>query len=151
MTNRRDFIRTAALAGIVTSLSPRMLSAHEAAQPFEPAHKRALRIAHITDVHMLDQPNANTCFTRVIREINAMGDKPDFIINTGDSVMDENKQTREAVEARWQAWTGIMDRENKLPYTARSVITMLGTAPMPHWMPSIKKTNVMASNGLWTC
>ena len=115
MTNRRDFIRTAALAGVVTSLSPRMLLAHEAAQPFEPARKHALRIAHITDVHMLDQPNANTCFTRVIREINALGDKPDFIINTGDSVMDENKQTRETVEARWQAWTNVMSRENKLP------------------------------------
>jgi len=122
MTNRRDFIRTAALAGVVTSLSPRMLLAHEAAQPFEPARKRALRIAHITDVHMLDQPNANTCFTRVIREINALGDKPDFIINTGDSVMDENKQTRETVEARWQAWTNVMSRENKLPFRAQACV-----------------------------
>lgn len=115
MSNRRDFIRKAALAGLVTGISPNLVSARQADRPFQPAKKRALRIAHITDVHMLDQPNANACFARVIKEINTLGDKPDLIINTGDSVMDENKQTRETVEARWKAWTNVVSTANKIP------------------------------------
>lgn len=115
MSNRRDFIRKAALAGVIASVSPRLVTAQQVDGPFQPAKKRALRIAHITDVHMLDQPNANACFTRVLKELNTLNDKPDFIINTGDSVMDENEQTRETVEARWQAWTNVVKAVNKIP------------------------------------
>ena len=75
---------------------------------------RVLRIAHITDVHMLDQANAEKLFASVLRKINTMSDKPDFILNTGDTVFDENGQTREVVEARWKAWNKVVTRENKL-------------------------------------
>lgn len=76
---------------------------------------RAMRIAHITDVHLFDQKNAESCFARVLKEINAMADKPDLIINTGDTVMDENKQTRETVALRWKIWNSIVSGENKIP------------------------------------
>lgn len=79
------------------------------------ARKRSLRVAHITDVHITNQPNAETCFARVLKEINALSDKPDLIINTGDTVMDENKQTRETVELRWSIWNKIVKAENKIP------------------------------------
>ncbi len=43
-----------------------------------------------------------------------MKDKPDFIINTGDTVMDENKQTLETVATRWNVWDKITKKENSL-------------------------------------
>lgn len=94
-------------------LTPDMLVAKGSEK--KTAAKRSMRIAHITDVHMLDRPNAEMCFTRVMQEINSLKDRPDFIINTGDTVMDENKQTLETVETRWAAWNKVIKANNKLP------------------------------------
>jgi 3',5'-cyclic-AMP phosphodiesterase len=113
MSTRRDFIKRTAAAGVIASLVPGMVTAKEAISPSQ--SKRVLRIAHITDVHILDRPNAERFFAQVLKEINALRDKPDFIINTGDTVMDENKQLRETVSARWDAWHRAVTSENKLP------------------------------------
>src|SRR5688572_8406668 len=114
MANRRQFLKTAFVGGTVASLLPRFVSAKQI-DGKDGGGKRALRIAHITDVHIFDQANAETCFARVLREINQMKDKPDLIINTGDTVMDENKQTRDTVEIRWNAWNRIVKAENSIP------------------------------------
>ena len=101
MTTRRKFFKQAAVAGLGTafvSALPVNASSKTAPGP------RALRIAHVTDIHVLDQLNAKTCLARIMAEINSMPDKPDLIINTGDSVMDENGQTRETVQERWEVW-----------------------------------------------
>ena len=104
MSSRRQFLRNTSIAGIIASVTPHWVSAKDLHQPIDRKKDRILRIAHITDVHVLDKANAVTCFNRVLREINTMKDKPDFIINTGDTVMDENKQTLETVEKRWSVW-----------------------------------------------
>lgn len=114
MSDRRDFLKKTALAGLITTLVPSWLPAKTVDAPFSKTKKRALRIAHITDVHMLDRANAETCLARVLREINTMKDKPDLIINTGDTVMDENNQTLETVETRWASWNKIVKDENGL-------------------------------------
>jgi 3',5'-cyclic-AMP phosphodiesterase len=107
MTSRRDFFKRTSLAGLGTVLLPGSFTAkHE--------RQRALRIVHITDVHILNQQNAVGCFERVVHEINALKDKPDFIINTGDTVRDENEQTRERVEELWKEWSRIT-AVNKIP------------------------------------
>jgi 3',5'-cyclic-AMP phosphodiesterase len=90
---------------------PRMLNA----TPVVSKSTKSLRIAHITDVHVLDQANAENYFSQVIREINGLGEKPDMIINTGDTVMDENKQPLETVEKRWASWNKIVKPNNTLP------------------------------------
>ncbi|HEY0655333.1 MAG TPA: metallophosphoesterase [Chryseosolibacter sp.] len=113
MTNRRRFIQQVGAGAALTLLST---SAADA-QP-KPSSKRVLRIAHITDVHILDQPEAERLFGQIIREINTAKDKVDFIINTGDTVMDENKQTKETVEKRWNSWRKIMDGNRLAVYSA---------------------------------
>jgi 3',5'-cyclic AMP phosphodiesterase CpdA len=113
MTNRRKFFKQGAMAGLGAMLVPSALQAHTLS-PEQRERTRALRIAHITDVHILDRPNAEKCFARVLQQINSMKDRPDLIINTGDTVMDENKQTRETVEVRWKAWTKAVSENNKI-------------------------------------
>jgi len=112
MTNRRDFLRKAALTGALTTVVPSFIGAVPGPSPRK---KRSLRIAHITDVHMLDRPNASAYFRRVLNQINSMPDKPALIINTGDTVMDENKQTRERVESHWSVWNQLVRTENEIP------------------------------------
>jgi len=114
MPNRRDFFKKASIAGMVTAIAPVWTGAKQLNQPLNQNKKRSVRIAHITDVHVLDRPNAETCFARVLGEINALQDKPEFIINTGDTVMDENKQTLETVETRWDVWNKIVKKENDI-------------------------------------
>jgi 3',5'-cyclic-AMP phosphodiesterase len=112
MKSRRHFLQRS-VAGLGTLVLPMGLFAKSDFGQKSPA--RAIRIAHITDVHILDQKNAENCFARVLQEINSMADKPDLIINTGDTVMDENKQTKETVTTRWKAWNSIVSSENKIP------------------------------------
>lgn len=115
MTSRRNFIRQTLLAGAAVNLLPSIVQAHEIDCPINPDKKRALRIAHLTDIHLLDKPHAETCYSRVLHVINTMTDKPDFIINTGDTLMDMNNQTRETVMTRWNVWQKIVQLDNKLP------------------------------------
>lgn len=114
MALRREFLKKLSISGIMTGIAPAWVNAKEADKPFAQNRKRSLRIAHITDVHMLDRVNAETCFTRVMQEINSMHDKPDLIINTGDTVMDENKQLLATVETRWTVWNRIVKTVNDI-------------------------------------
>lgn len=52
-STRRKFIKYASLGSIVSSFLP--LATSQAEVPQSKTVKRSLRIAHITDVHMLDQ------------------------------------------------------------------------------------------------
>ncbi len=108
MNSRRSFIKNTFLAGLATNF----LSGNARADTKD--KKRSLRIAHITDVHILDKPIAIKCYERVLKEINSMKDKPDFIINTGDTIMDSNKQTRETVQKRWEVWNKLVKENNQL-------------------------------------
>lgn len=114
MALRREFLKKLSISGIMTGIAPAWVNAKQADKPFSQNKKRSLRIAHITDVHMLDRVNAETCFTRVMQEINNMRDKPDLIINTGDTVMDENKQLLATVETRWTVWNRIVKTVNEI-------------------------------------
>ena len=115
MSTRRSFLKSTAVAGFVSAILPNLVNAGQLNKPKTKSSKRALRIAHITDVHILDKANAEKYFAKVLKEINSVADKPDLIINTGDTVMDENKQTRETVQTRWDVWEKIVGAENKLP------------------------------------
>lgn len=111
-SSRRSFLRRAAIGGMVASVLPGISLATNA--PAAPGKRRSLRIAHITDVHILNQRNAEASFLKVIGEINELKDRADIIINTGDTVMDENKQTRETVATRWKVWSDITSI-NRIP------------------------------------
>ncbi|HTF20356.1 MAG TPA: metallophosphoesterase [Chryseolinea sp.] len=115
-SNRRAFIKKASLGSIVASCLPFL---HSEASPVQrKIAKRLLRVAHITDVHILDQRNAEVSFARVVADINALSDAPDLILNTGDTVMDENNQTKEVVSTRWNTWQKIIQGNKIKMYSA---------------------------------
>lgn len=114
MTNRREFFKKASLVTLAAGVAPALARASDFVAPIRSDKKRVLRLAHITDVHILPQANAEAGFDRVLAEINAMPDRPDFIINTGDTVMDENRERLETVEARWNVWHRLVKAGNDL-------------------------------------
>lgn len=115
MSNRRDFLKNAALLGAASFMgtSIPLVSAAEI-KPADPRKKRALRFAHITDCHVMDKPECITSMKTVFEQINSLKDKPQFIINSGDTVMDSNNQTKEKLESHWNVWRKAVSH-NKLP------------------------------------
>ncbi len=113
MFTRRKFFKRVAVGGLTAGFVPlTLLGADNGSRAA--MKNRVLRLAHITDVHILDKKNAETCFSRALRQINELADRPDWIINTGDTVMDENKQTLETVASQWNTWNTITRMDNSL-------------------------------------
>ena len=94
---RRHFISAAALGGL-SLWSPRSASAGK------PSGKRKFRIAHITDMHLQPDNTSEQGIKNLVSDLNGLQDKPDFVINTGDHIMDALKQPKEKVEAQWKVW-----------------------------------------------
>jgi Icc protein len=113
MNNRRSFLKNTALltmGGVAAMPQLQAFALEKAAKKI----KRSLRVAHLTDVHLLDKPMPKEAFKRVLQAVNTMQDKPDFIINSGDSVMDMNNKDKAHVLSLWRAWNEVTTH-NSLP------------------------------------
>jgi len=111
--NRRSFLKNASVLTVGGFLATGTLDAF-AAEKASKNVKRSIRIAHITDVHLLNEVMPKTAFERVIQAINTMKDKPELIINSGDSVMDMNNQGKAHVQSLWSGWREVI-AANHLP------------------------------------
>lgn len=76
---------------------------------------RPLTIAHITDVHLFEKNGAEKWFAECLHQIQSHPRKPALILNTGDSVMETLKSTRDHADAQWKLWRDTLQRENSLP------------------------------------
>src|SRR4051812_37088838 len=73
-----------------------------ASAPAAVPRKRLLRVAQITDIHVQPELRAGEGFAACLRHIHAQPDKPSFILNTGDCVMDATKRDRARTELQWK-------------------------------------------------
>ncbi len=94
---RRNFLTTSLIGLLGTSALN--LRASE-----KKGNKRSLRFVHLTDMHI--QPGAiqERGIQNLLDEIHSMNDKPDFVINTGDNIMDSLKRSKENTEDQWESW-----------------------------------------------
>ncbi len=76
---------------------------------------RLFRIAHLTDMHIFESEKVARGMKQLLKEIHEMEDKPDFVLNTGDNIMDALKHSKEDVEQQWNAWTRYYKNELKYP------------------------------------
>ncbi|HTF22121.1 MAG TPA: metallophosphoesterase [Chryseolinea sp.] len=105
--NRRNFIRGTAASAAAFSV-PGLIRA-------QAKSNRALRIVQISDVHLDTREIAGKNFIRVLTDINAMKDKPDLIINTGDSVFRSDGMTFEDAEKQWNLLARLLKENNRIP------------------------------------
>jgi Icc protein len=85
------------------------------ARPIPDAPRRALRVAHLTDIHIQPELNAPEGLARCFRNVQQLQDKPDFILNGGDTIMDALSQSKDRVKLQWELWHSILKNENSLP------------------------------------
>ncbi|MBK8269283.1 MAG: metallophosphoesterase [Planctomycetes bacterium] len=112
---RRDLLRLGAAAAAG-------LTAAEGAWAGEPAgdaavrkgagrRTRRLRIAHVTDVHVQPELEAERGMAACLHHVQSQKDKPDVILNGGDALMDLCAVDRARAKTQWDCWNGTLKRE----------------------------------------
>lgn len=83
---------------------------------FAAGHKKpALRVAHITDVHLKDKWDAPARFRRCLQHIHQQSPRVDMLLNGGDIVFDMNKENLDTIGAQWRLWHSVLKAESSLP------------------------------------
>lgn len=67
-------------------------------------NNRVLRFIHLTDMHIFPDAVPQRGIQNLLNEIHSLDDKPDFVINTGDNIMDSLKRNKEETASQWDSW-----------------------------------------------
>ncbi|MFN2374178.1 MAG: metallophosphoesterase [Cyclonatronaceae bacterium] len=66
--------------------------------------KRVLRIAHMTDPHLDEEPKREYWTRQCISHIHNLEDRPDIIFNGGDTITDALARQEDLVTQQWNLW-----------------------------------------------
>jgi len=108
--DRKSFLRSLALAGAAAGLPS--LSLHAADDKKHVG--RSLRVAHITDIHVMPGRVPEYGMAGALNEVNALADRADFAIAGGDMIMDAMSTPKDKVKEMWKTFHGIMKADNSL-------------------------------------
>ncbi len=111
--DRRTFLAAAAGGLAATALAP-----HSAAAKAAPERKRSLRIAHLTDTHIMPEMRAGEGVSACLKHVNGLADKPSLILTGGDHVFDAFEQTRERTQLQYSLFKKTLAAENGIPTKA---------------------------------
>jgi 3',5'-cyclic AMP phosphodiesterase CpdA len=106
--DRRKFLLNSSLISIGSSILPATVSA-------TPAKKENLKVVFLSDVHVKPTAVSEAGMRKALRHINTLKNKPDFILNGGDSIMDAMNADKASTEVQWNLWKKILQEENRLP------------------------------------
>ena len=106
-TTRRDFVALTA----ATTLAAASLST---AAP-SPIRKRALRLAHLTDIHLQPELEAGAGLASCLRHVHSLPDRPDLILDGGDSVRDVFEADADRAKIQGDLWRAVWKNECSLP------------------------------------
>ena len=104
---RKSFLQTTAAvigAGFLPSFSKA-----------ETLKKRPIRFAHLTDIHVKPGIIPETGMAKALQHVQSLKDRPDFIINGGDLIMDALEADKAKTQTQWDLAKNILQKENSLP------------------------------------
>ena len=78
------------------------------------ARRRALRVAHLTDVHVHPSGNSMSGLAACLRHVQSHG-KPDAILQGGDAILDGTAHDDVEVGGQWDAWKTVWHTEDHAP------------------------------------
>lgn len=105
---RRDVIAGGIAVGAASVLPT-------AAAGSQPKTKRAIRIAHLTDIHVQPERKAGEGMAETLKQVNSLKDKPDLILTGGDHIMDAFGAGYDRVKTQWDLYSKVLKAENSLP------------------------------------
>jgi 3',5'-cyclic AMP phosphodiesterase CpdA len=112
-SSRRDVLRQAGLAAATLAAGSR-LGAAVAAPDTAAGRKRALRIAHLTDIHVKPEAGAPEGMTACLHHAQEHH-RPDLVINTGDAIWDSMAAEESQVRSLWELSLKIWKSECGVP------------------------------------
>jgi 3',5'-cyclic-AMP phosphodiesterase len=117
IVSRKNFLNMACLTAAGFLLPKKVDAAPEGAffLNSEKNKLRTLRIAHLTDIHVENSKVAQQGMALALQAVNKLADKPDFIINGGDAIMNKETLVREAFNDQWKIFHSTLGNENDLP------------------------------------
>jgi 3',5'-cyclic-AMP phosphodiesterase len=86
-------------------------SVDEAAQP----RRRALRVAHLTDVHVEPELRAGEGMAACFHHVQKLSDKPELILTGGDHIMDSFGADDARTTLQWDLWHRVLKGECGVP------------------------------------
>lgn len=112
--SRRQFLRLGGLFAL-GSAGACALAKPESQGPMPTsARKRVLRIAHLTDIHIYPDARIEHKVASAFRHAQSQTDAPDFILNTGDSIMDSLETDKDRAQRQWDAFDRVIQAECRL-------------------------------------
>jgi len=79
------------------------------------SRKRALRFAHLTDIHVKPEMGGGLGMAAALRHAQSLEDPPELIVTGGDGIMDALAQTQSRTSQLWDLWDGVLKNECSLP------------------------------------
>lgn len=77
--------------------------------------KKSFRIAHITDIHVKPGEIPEKGMAKALQAIQNIKVNVDFMVNTGDAIMDALATDKPSAQTQWNLFHTIMKSENQLP------------------------------------
>lgn len=115
-SSRREFLVAAGLGSLT------LAGAGYAAQDAPPAaaapstaRKRAIRVAHLTDMHIQPERKADLGTAACLKHVQSLPDKPELILTGGDTVMDSFDAEEGRTRLQWDLWQKVLKGECGIP------------------------------------
>ena len=108
--NRREYLTLTGAAAAAAALLPGRAPANVPG-----GRKRLIRVAQVTDIHVLPKFDADKGLTACLHHLQSQPDPPALILNSGDSIMDATRAPGVSVERQWDVWRRVWKAECSLP------------------------------------
>jgi Icc protein len=118
-----------------------VLTSSARAEVAAPNRKRALRMAHLTDLHVQPERRATEGMTACLHHVQKLADPVELILTGGDSIMDSFDADDTRTTLQWDIWHKVLKDENSLP-----VRSAIGNHDVWGWSKSKSKTSGKESN-----
>ena len=117
--NRKSFLRTMGLIGggalLTNSMTIAPIVTEAPPANTEPAPLRSgtpLRVAHLTDIHISPERIAEHGMAASLHALNDLKDKPTFIMNGGDAIMNAGTLTKGGMQDQWNSFHPSLPRQS---------------------------------------
>jgi 3',5'-cyclic AMP phosphodiesterase CpdA len=97
--------------------------------------KRAVRVAHLTDIHVEPEKRAGEGMAACFHHVQKLADKPALILTGGDHVMDSFDADDARTKVQWDLWSSVLRNECSIP-----VHPAIGNHDIWGWGKSKSKT-----------
>src|SRR4051812_31533068 len=100
-------------AGAVAGLGGLALAGKSSGQsaPAQPTRSRAIRIAHLTDIHVQPELKADQGLIACLHHVQNLKDRPELILTGGDCVYDSFEAENTRTQLQWDLWQSAFKNE----------------------------------------